>query len=128
MLLKKTAKNPNINFHDGNEDMNAKDDTIDKCSSDDTKHVNDHKSAHHVTTQDTDVKAKDDSPDVNANIVRKPEKVKSGECFFCGEQTLNTCKFCDNIFFCSQVSLHKYTIDIKSRIIQTILVHLSSRF
>ena len=115
MLLKKTNKSTDVNIYDETEANTAKDDTKDKCSSDDTQHVNAHKSAHHVDTQDTHVNAKAEHPDVNANIVRKSEKV--GECFFCGEQTLNTCKFCDNIFFCSQVSPHTFSIANKRRII-----------
>ena len=41
--------------------------------------------------------------DNNVNVETKSEKSESGECFFCGEQTCNSCQFCDNIFFCNQV-------------------------
>lgn len=49
------------------------------------------------------VNTDDDTVVINANVVKNIDEVKSGKCFFCGEETHNTCHFCDNIFFCSQV-------------------------
>ena len=43
----------------------------------------------------------DQSLDVNANIVNTPP----GNCFFCGQETVLLCRFCQRVYYCSEVTL-----------------------
>ena len=47
---------------------------------------------------ESEAKIRKESLDINANVV------SSGPCFFCGQQTELLCRFCQGVYYCSEVT------------------------
>ena len=52
---------------------------------------------------EAEVEIRRESLDINANVVNK-DVVSPGACFFCGQQTELLCRFCQGVYYCSQVT------------------------
>ena len=55
---------------------------------------------------DSDAKISGESLDINANVVNRDvvSPPPPGPCFFCGQQTELLCRFCQGVYYCSQVT------------------------
>ena len=51
----------------------------------------------------SEAKTRGESLDLNANVVNT-DVVSPGPCFFCGQQTELLCRFCQGVYYCSQVT------------------------
>ena len=47
---------------------------------------------------ESEAKIRKESLDINANVV------SSGPCFFCGQQSTLLCRFCQGVYYCSEVT------------------------
>ena len=52
---------------------------------------------------ESEAKIRRESLDINANVVNK-DVVSPGPCFFCGQQTELLCRFCQGVYYCSEVT------------------------
>ena len=56
-------------------------------------------------------KMRGETRDINANVVNT-ELSPETSCFFCGRQTTLLCRFCQRVYYCSEVTSHQLLNEI----------------